>query len=128
MNIVLSHTGGEPIYRQIYRQISEQISRGEISENINLPSIRSFARELSVSVITIKKAYEYLEKESFIYSIPGKGFFTKPCSVEKRNSNNRNYIKSRLKEVFKESKNRGFSLDELKEVINDEIRSIYDCY
>lgn len=75
MKFVLKTKSGTPIYEQIEMQIKEAILRKELAEGEPLPSIRSLAADLKISVITTKRAYEDLEKEGMIYSVPGKGFF-----------------------------------------------------
>ena len=73
MNIVISQTSGQPIYEQIARQIKGLILRGELCEGAALPSMRLLARDLRISVITTKRAYEELEREGFVITTPGKG-------------------------------------------------------
>ena len=75
MDIVISETSGEPIYKQIYEQLCAQILRGELVSGDSLPPIRVVARELRISVITVKKAWEELERAGFIYTMAGKGCF-----------------------------------------------------
>ncbi len=75
MNIVISNTSEDPIYKQIYEQVSSQIIRGELPSDYCLPPIRTVAKELRISVITIKKAWEELEHSGFIYTMGGKGCF-----------------------------------------------------
>ncbi len=75
MNFVIKTKSGAPIYEQIEMQIKDAIVRRELAEGEPLPSIRSLAADLKISVITTKRAYEDLEKEGMIYSVPGKGFF-----------------------------------------------------
>ncbi len=70
MNIVVSNTSGVPIYEQIAKVIKNEILSGDLKENSALPSIRSLASELRVSVITTKRAYEELERDGFIYTLP----------------------------------------------------------
>ena len=70
MNILIDNKSGEPIYNQIYSQIKNQIISGELKENEMLPSIRGLAKDLRISFITTKRAYEELEKEGFIYTLP----------------------------------------------------------
>lgn len=73
MLIFINNQNGVPIYDQIYQQIKAQIINGDLEENSALPSIRSLAKELHISVITTKRAYEELEKDGFIYTAPGRG-------------------------------------------------------
>ena len=75
MRVLLSNSSSEPIYEQIVRQIRAQIIAGELEEGALLPSIRSLARDLQISVITTKRAYEELEKEGLIDTVGGKGTF-----------------------------------------------------
>ena len=75
MNIKIQSKGGTPIYTQISSQIKDAILAKDLTKDDALPSIRALSADLKVSVITTKKAYEELEKEGMIYSVPGKGFF-----------------------------------------------------
>ncbi|EFG88992.1 transcriptional regulator, GntR family [Clostridium carboxidivorans P7] len=75
MNIIISNSVGEPIYEQITKQIKNLIFNGALCEGDSLPSIRNLAQELKISVITTKRAYEELERDGFIETIPGKGSY-----------------------------------------------------
>ena len=75
MNVNVQTKSGLPIYEQIERQIKEMIVSGELKEGEMLPSIRALAADVKISVITVKRAYEDLEKEGMIYSVQGKGFY-----------------------------------------------------
>ena len=82
MNIFIDNKSGKPIYEQIYSQIKAQIISGELREDEALPSIRNLAKDLRISVITTKRAYEELEHEGVIYTVAGKGCFVAPKNVE----------------------------------------------
>ncbi len=82
MNIFINNKSGEPIYTQIYTQLKNQILNGTLREEDPLPSIRSLAKELQISVITTKRAYDELEREGFIYAMAAKGFFVAPKNME----------------------------------------------
>ena len=82
MNILIDNKSGEPIYNQIYSQIKNQIISGELKEDEMLPSIRGLAKDLRISFITTKRAYEELEKEGFIYTLPAKGCYVAPKNIE----------------------------------------------
>ena len=82
MRILLDNRGTTPIYEQIVTQIREQIVSGELSEGEALPSIRSLARDLRISVITTKRAYEELEAAGYIRTLPGKGSFVAQKNTE----------------------------------------------
>lgn len=89
IDIVISNKSGIPIYQQMFDQISAQIIKGELPKDFALPPIRTIAKELRISVITVKKAWEELERIGLIYSMVGRGCFvtdlTKPDLIEKRN-------------------------------------------
>ncbi len=75
MTILIDNRSGAPIYEQIFEQIRRQIFSGELKEGAALPSIRNLAKDLRISVITTKRAYEELESAGYIYTLPGKGSF-----------------------------------------------------
>ena len=78
MDIILSNSSGKPIYEQIADQVREQILSGALSAGDALPSMRVLAKELRISVITTKRAYEELERDGFLDNVPGKGCFVAP--------------------------------------------------
>ncbi len=82
LNILISNSGGQPIYDQIYTQIKNNIIAGSLKEGDALPSIRALAKDLRISVITTKRAYDELEKEGFIYTIAAKGCFVAKKNIE----------------------------------------------
>lgn len=82
MHILIDNKSGAPIYDQIYSQIKTQIISGELQEHEMLPSIRALAKDLRISFITTKRAYEELEKEGFIYTVQAKGCYVAPKNVE----------------------------------------------
>ena len=82
MNILIDNKNKSPIYDQIYSQIKNQIINGELKENEMLPSIRGLAKDLRISFITTKRAYDELEKEGFIYTIQAKGCFVAAKNTE----------------------------------------------
>ncbi len=82
MNLVISSASDDPIYQQIFDQVSAQIIKGQLPSGFCLPPIRTIARELRISVITIKRAWEELERAGFIYSMVGKGCFVAQLSPE----------------------------------------------
>lgn len=81
MNILISNVGSRPIYDQIYTQIKNAILAGELRPGEGLPSIRALAKDLRVSVITTKRAYDELERAGYLYTVPGKG-----CYVAEKNT------------------------------------------
>lgn len=89
MNIAISNTSEKPIYQQLFEQISAQILKGELESGYSLPPIRQAATELRISIITVKKAWEELERSGLIYTVTGKGCFVTDLSsdemLQKRN-------------------------------------------
>ncbi|KAJ51804.1 GntR family transcriptional regulator [Clostridium tetanomorphum] len=117
MNIIISNSSGEPIYEQIVKQIKSLILTGDLTEGDSLPSIRNLAQELRISVITTKRAYEELEKESFIETVPGKGSFVASQNKELLKEKRMRLIEEKLSQVVDESKLINLSLDELIEML-----------
>lgn len=100
MQILIDNKSGAPIYDQIYSQIKAQIISGALQENDQLPSIRGLAKDLRISFITTKRAYDELEKEGFLYSIQGKGSFVAPKNVELLREENLKKIEQHIEEMI----------------------------
>ena len=115
MTILIDNRSGLPIYEQIVTQIREQILSGELGPDAALPSIRSLAKDLRISVITTKRAYEELEREGLLYTVPGKGAFASPgdAATEAR----REELLGQLGEVLSELRVLGMGADELDAVV-----------
>ena len=99
MTVLIDTKSGEPIYNQIYSQIKSQIISGELKENDMLPSIRGLAKDLRISFITTKHAYEELEKEGFIYTLPGKGCYVAPKNTEILREENLKRIEKHIEDI-----------------------------
>ena len=99
MQLLINNRNGVPIYDQIYGQIKDQIINGSLKEDDPLPSIRSLAKDLKISVITTKRAYEELEAEGFIYTVPGKGSYVAPKNTDLLREQNLRKIEDHLSEV-----------------------------
>ena len=96
MDIIISNAGGQPIYEQICRQIKGAIAVGKLKPGEALPSIRALARDLRISVITTKRAYEELEREGFLYIVAGKGCFVAQQNLELAKENSLREIEDHL--------------------------------
>ena len=118
MDIVIHNSGGVPIYDQITRQMKGLILRGELKEGEALPSMRLLARELRISVITTKRAYEELERDGFLENVPGKGCFVAPQNRELMREAQLRRVEERLSQAVDEARKGGFSLEELQEMLN----------
>lgn len=117
MNIVINPTSEDPIYQQIYDQISAQIIRGELPSETCLPPIRTVAKELRISVITIKRAWEELEHDGFIYTMAGKGCFVAPLPDEKLADKRNALAAEKMLKDIEYYKSLGLSLDEVQELL-----------
>ncbi|ADG83539.1 GntR family transcriptional regulator [Thermincola potens] len=117
MKIIISNSSQEPIYEQITRQIKNSIIRGELAPGEMLPSIRNLAKQLQISVITTKRAYEELEQEGFIETVTGKGSFVAGQSQELLRERRLKVVEDKLAEAVAESKILNISLKELQEML-----------
>ena len=117
MRIIISNSSSDPIYEQISKQIKSQIINNELKEGEPLPSIRKLAKELQISVITTKRAYEELEREGFIDTVAGKGSFVARQNRELLKEKKMQIVEEKLSEAIFEAKILGISLDELKEML-----------
>jgi GntR family transcriptional regulator len=117
MNIVLSNTSDKPIYQQLFEQISAQILKGELPPDMALPPIRTVAKELRISVIPVKKAWEDLERAGFITTMVGRGCFVAPLEPHDLDSKRDSLAIDKLKKDIGYYKSLGFSLDELVALI-----------
>ena len=100
MKLVISNSSSVPIYEQIKNSIIEQIMSGELEENEALPSIRSLAQDIKISVMTIKKSYDELEKEGYIVSRQGKGTFVAPKNMELLKEQKQKEIETYLSKII----------------------------
>lgn len=116
MDIILSNSSGIPIYQQISSQIKGLIINGTLKEGDALPSMRTLAMDLRISVITTKRAYEELEHDGFIESYTGKGSFVKAQNPDLLREENLKQIEALLAQASEKAKQSGISLDELKEM------------
>ncbi|ENH96103.1 GntR family transcriptional regulator [Gracilibacillus halophilus YIM-C55.5] len=117
MQIIISNSLKQPIYKQITNQIKSSILAGELQEGTAIPSMRKLAKDLQISVITTKRAYEELEKEGFIYSIVGKGSFIAEQNLELIREKKLKAIEEQLNAVITNSKEIGLSFDELQQLL-----------
>lgn len=122
LNINISNTSTVPLYEQIQTQIKNQILNGNLKPGEGLPSIRNLAKELKVSIITTKRAYEELEKDGFIETVVGKGTFISSQNTERLKEITLYNIENKLEEIIKQAKSVGITLEEGIEIF----KSIYE--
>ena len=116
MNIIISNISEKPIYEQIYLQIKGAILRGDLKEGEALPSIRALAKDLRISVITTKRAFDDLERDGFIYSVQGKGSFVAAKNKETVREEYLKQAENKIEEAISLGRTGGLSDDELKEI------------
>ena len=118
MHIFIDNKSGQPIYEQIYSQIKAQIISGELKEDDPLPSIRNLAKDLRISVITTKLAYDELENEWFIYTVAAKGCFVAPKNVELLREENLKKIEDYIDKILQLAASCNLQKDDIIEMIN----------
>lgn len=118
MDIIISNSSGEPIYEQISSQIKGMIMNGALKAGDALPSMRTLALQLRISVITTKRAYEELERDGFIESYTGKGSFVKAQNTELLREENLRQIESLLGEASEKARLNGIGIEELKGILS----------
>ena len=122
MKILISNTSDTPLYQQIKDQIKDAILKEELVEGDALPSIRAFAEDLKVSVLTIRRVYEELEQEGFIVSQVGIGTFVSASNLELLRDSKRRLVEQKMLDMIKTAK----SLKISKEELNDMMDILYE--
>lgn len=118
MDILIDNKSGAPIYEQIYSQIKSQIISGALKENDMLPSIRGLAKDLRISFITTKRAYEELEKEGFIYTIKAKGCYVATKNVELLREEKLKKIEEHIEKIVQLAASCNLSRENIIEMVN----------
>ncbi len=117
MHIIISNSSSLPIYEQIVSQIKEEIMKGELVDADPLPSIRNLAKELQISVITTKRAYDELEKEGFIVTVPGKGSYVAAENKELLREKRLQIVEEKLLEAVVAAKSMHLSFEQLQQML-----------
>lgn len=118
MDIILTNAASQPIYDQIVSQVKAQILSGKLKEGDALPSLRALAKDLRISVITTKRAYEELEREGFIVSLTGKGSFVAGANTELIHEEHLRRLEDHLREAVSLSHLCGLDLDGLTSILS----------
>ncbi len=118
MTILIDNRSGQPIYEQIFSQIKAQIIGGSLEEDQPLPSIRSLAKDLRISVITTKRAYDELENAGFIYTVAGKGCFVAARNTELIREEHLRQLEEHLTEVRRLAGLCGLSRQDINDMLN----------
>ena len=116
LNIIITNSNDTPIFMQIKDSIKKSIFNDTLKEGESLPSVRALASDLKISFLTVKRAYDELEKEGFIKTIPGKGSFISPKNMELIREEKLKQIESYIEEIYKLSKISNITEEEIKEL------------
>ena len=116
MKIIVNNSSMVPIYEQIMEQIKAMISNKELQENDILPSVRSLAKELKISALTVKKAYDLLEEEGFTVTVHGKGTYVAAMNTERMLEEYKKEVENEFEATIQKAKRYGLSKDEVKEL------------
>lgn len=116
MKIIINHTSMQPIYEQITEQIKGKIMKGEMQEGEMLPSVRALAKDLKISALTAKKAYDALEEEGFVVTVHGKGSFVNSVNQEMMLEEMRKEVENDLEAAVRKGRSCGMSREDLREL------------
>ena len=118
MELIIRNSTNQPIYDQIYCQIKAQILSGALAPGEALPSIRALAKDLKISVITTKRAYDELEAHGFIYTVAGKGCFVADNNLEILREQRRQELETHLTAALELAKSCGLTRQDLKQMLD----------
>ncbi len=118
MNIIVNTASMIPIYEQIVDAVRKQISTGELADGVALPSVRALAKELRISALTVKKAYDELEAEDLIATVHGKGSYVKAAGSQLLIEEQRKEVEAALEKAFQKARLCGISVEELKQMLD----------
>lgn len=118
MKIIINHTSMAPIYEQIVDQIKAMIVEGVLKEQEMLPSVRTLSKELKISALTVKKAYDYLEEEGFVNTVHGKGSFIANSNQGLLMEERRKEVEADLEQAIQKGRRSGLTDEEIRELFN----------
>lgn len=114
MRIIINHSSMTPIYEQIVEQVKTLIRNEKLKENDNLPSVRSLAKELKISALTVKKAYDHLESEGFAVTVHGKGTYVAAINTELLLEEQKKELEADLEQAIQKGRRCGISDEDIK--------------
>ena len=118
MKLIINHSSMQPIYEQIVEQTKEKIMHGELTEETTLPSVRTLAKDLKVSALTVKKAYDALEQEGFVNTVHGKGSFGACANQNLMLEEKKKEVEADLEKAIRKGRSCGMSNQEITELFN----------
>ena len=127
MNLMINNSSMQPIYEQIMEQIKQLVLTGKLKEESPLPSVRSLSKDLKISALTVKKAYDKLEEEGFIITVHGKGSFIAPTNRDLMMEENRRQVEADLEAAVRKGKTCGMSKGELTDLFSLIVEEMESC-
>lgn len=127
MNLMINNSSMQPIYEQIMEQIKQLVLTGKLKEESPLPSVRSLSKDLKISALTVKKAYDKLEEEGFIITVHGKGSFIAPTNRDLMMEENRRQVEANLEAAVRKGKTCGMSKEELTDLFSLIVEEMESC-
>lgn len=118
MNIIINNSSMQPIYEQIVGQMKEQIMNGTLKQDAALPSVRTLAKDLRISALTVKKAYDALEQEGFVITVHGKGSFVAGVNPQIAVEEGRKEVEKVLESAIRLGKRHGMKAEEMQELFS----------
>lgn len=118
MRIIINSSSMVPIYEQIMDQIKAQITAGDLKENDILPSVRTLAKDLKISALTVKKAYDNLEQEGYTVTVHGKGTYVAAANTERMLEEQRREVESDLEKAVEKGRRCGLKDEEIRELFD----------
>ena len=116
MNLIINHTSMQPIYDQVVSQIKDKIIHGELLEQAMLPSVRTLAKDLKISALTVKKAYDQLEQEGFVTTVHGKGSFVACDNQVQMLEEKKKEVESEFEQAIRKARSCGLENSEIREL------------
>ena len=116
MNIIINNSSMQPIYEQIVGQIKEQIMNGTLKQDAALPSVRTLSKDLRISALTVKKAYDALEQEGFVITVHGKGSFVAGVNPQIAAEEGRKEVEKAFESAIRMGRSRGMSVEEMQDL------------
>ena len=116
MNLIINHTSMQPIYEQIVGQIKDKVMHGELLEETMLPSVRTLAKEIKVSALTVKKAYDQLEAEGFVVTVHGKGSFVACANQARLLEEKKKEVEAEFEKTIRKARSCGMTDRETREL------------
>lgn len=116
MNLIINHSSMQPVYEQIVSQIKDKIIHGELIEETMLPSVRTLAKEIKVSALTVKKAYDQLEAEGFVVTVHGKGSYVACASQAQMLEEKKKEVETEFEKTIRKARSCGMEDGEIREL------------